>query len=189
MKILLYVLLVFVSETIASDALPIQNPQSSKVFSWVDQSGNHKLSVTNNNSGTYFESNWKSELQVTKCDVKKEKCIERWKIKDFSSNPSQTINYISDSFEVIDVNNDGIKETSFFYIIDNDGLDPFELKFMLHNKDKKLAIRGKIPRVAASTADYHFSFDESFSTEDKDIILYSLSRWNKQVKKLLNESL
>ena len=155
--------------------------------SWKDSGGEHVIRVIEKKSGKYFESNWASSILVEKITKDKESEKLEWDIKDFSSNPSEVVHYVVNTLKIFDVENDGLMESSFTYIIATDGMDPDIIKQMVHKDDIKYAIRGEFPKQLSGIDEYKFKIDGSFSNQSLDFIVASLNIWNKNINKILKE--
>ncbi len=156
-------------------------------ISWKDKGGSHVIRIIEKSSGKYFESNWKSTISVEKKTLKKNKSQLSWNIKDFSKNPSESVNYVPKTLAIFDIDNDGVMESSFTYIIGTDGLDPNTIKQMVHKNNIKFAIRGKIPKRLSDIDEYKFKIDNSFSNQSLEFMTFSLNTWNKTILRLLNK--
>jgi len=67
-----------------------------------------------------------------------------WDIKDFST-PLCDIGLVPNSLQVLDLDGDNYLESCFGYYFLCDGLDPTQVKFMLHSRGQKLPLRGSVP--------------------------------------------
>lgn len=156
-------------------------------ISWKDKGGSHIIRIIEESSGQYFESNWKSTILIEKKTLKKNISQISWDIKDFSKTPSETVNYIPKTLEIFDIDNDGIMESSFTYIIGTDGLDSSKIKQMVHKNNIKFAIRGELPKRLSDIDKYKFKIDSAFSTQSLELMIFSLNTWNRVVLPFLKK--
>jgi hypothetical protein len=70
-----------------------------------------------------------------------------------------------------------MQKLGFFYSINEDGADPMPLKMILYSKDKKLAIRGTIPRSITDLSMYKKTIDAKGI--NKTIEAYASREWDK----------
>lgn len=161
------------------DSVPDQIKYEGKIVDakmWKDKSGEHYVFITEKKQGEYLTENWISKLSsymYTKADggFKME-----WQAKDNVSISSE-INYLGKSLTVKDINNDGEAEVWFFYSFNEDGADPMPLKMILHSKERKLAIRGVIPRSITDLSLYKKTIDAK--DLNKEIENYASKEWDK----------
>lgn len=106
----------------------------------------------------------------------------KWKIRDFAPNPLSWLVFHEDTFKVLDVDGDGVAETEFIYNIGYEGEDPSDLKYMLHSRDKKLAIRGSLPPPFLSRSDaleiYVKNIDPSYNDVSISIKNHASETWD-----------
>jgi len=173
------------------DSLPEQIKHEGDIVDtkmWKDKSGEHYVLISEKKQGEYLTANWLSKVDAymyTKIDGNFKL---GWHVKDNVSISSE-INYLKKSLTVLDINNDGDAEVCFFYSFTEDGADPMPLKMILYTKEKKLAIRGLIPRSVSDLNLYKKVIDAKGVS--KDIKTYASKEWDKtstnQMKKIIGE--
>ncbi len=151
---------------------------------WSESNNQFKIEINSTNKGTFFTDNWSSKLTAVKCQIIDDKCIEIWKIKDFSQHVYESVIYASSSLKTIDLNNDNKQDSIFFYSVSKDGLDPDILKGMFHIDDKKYAIRGTIPKHIDNISDFEYKFDKSFKSLDIKVVLKCKELWDSYVNSI-----
>jgi hypothetical protein len=180
MKIYLVVMLLLVASCSYSEEVIVDK------ISWLDNVGEHEIIIIEKFSGQYFEPNWKSSIVVRKNSIWKGENSMSWEINDFSTSPSETVNYLPKTLKIFDQDGDGVMESSFLYLIGTDGLDNNKLKQMVHKNNVKLAIRGDIPKRLADIDEYKIRIDKVYSSQTKDLIIKSLEIWNVNISNILN---
>lgn len=161
------------------DTIPSQIKYEGKIVDakwWKDKSGEHFVFVTEKKQGEYLTENFLSKLNVymfTKADTG---FTLNWQVRDNTS-ISPEVNYLKNSLTIKDMDNDGNAEAWFFYSINEDGADPMPLKMILYSKDKKLAIRGTIPRSITDLNMYKKTIDAKGM--NKIIEDYASNQWDK----------
>lgn len=115
--------------------------------------------------------------------VKKEgKFVQIWMIQDFVKDCSFDIycEYILPSVAVVDMNKNGIAETSFMYkVVCRSDVSPAGLKLIMHEGTKKYAIRGTTLYTGIGGEK---TIDVSFKTADKALQDFANQQWKKYVK-------
>jgi hypothetical protein len=173
------------------DSLPSQIKYEGKVVDakmWKDKSGEHYVFITQKNQGEYLSENWLSKLNAymyTKADTG---FVIGWQVRDNAS-ISPEISYINKSLAINDIDNDGEAEVWFFYSFSEDGADPMPLKMILYSKEKKLAIRGVIPRSITDLNLYKKTIDAKGL--NSEIENFASKEWDKvatdEMKRLIGD--
>lgn len=148
------------------------------IQTWKDKSGEHIIIITEVGKGDFFTPTWRSEILVEEWTKRNDIFCKVWKIWDFSDNFYSKVSYIENSLNITDLDGDGVCETSFFYEINPDGLDPLVLKCMFHVNERKLAIRGKIPKHLDDAARYEMRIDDTFNDYNPAYKKYATSKWD-----------
>lgn len=106
---------------------------------WNDSSGKNVIIVSSYQKGAPLENGYASEIQAYQYHLKGTAYDTVWKIKDFNYTDAQ-VEYATGTLKLLDIDNDGVAESSFFYTIASN--DRQVTKSILHTKGRKLAIRG-----------------------------------------------
>jgi len=106
-----------------------------------------------------------------------------WKIQDFEKDCEfdLTLEYIKNSLTITDLNNNGIAETSFLYILTcRSDVSPCGLKLLMHEGETKYAIRGttiiRLPNVEPYGGE--MTIDNSFYKAPSGFLDFAKKRWN-----------
>jgi len=155
----------------------IDNGKIKESYSWKDKLGVHLIAVIENQNGNFCEPNYSSQIfvyQYLKADSNYK--IE-WKIKDFVENKCSTVRYLDSSIKIIDIDKDGIAESSFLYGFFHDCCDPIKMKYILHSQGAKLAIRGQVT-MTGELSENNYSLDKAFDKFPKEFKIYASNDWN-----------
>ena len=126
-------------------------------ISFEDRNGTNYFFFSQKN----FSRENRSDLFVYQYTVQNDQAKLVWDIKEFGS-ALCSVKMNDFSLQIIDLDADGLMETSFIYHISCDGLDPEVTKLMLHTKGNKLAIRGSFD-VADKGQELTRNFDAAFN--------------------------
>jgi len=146
---------------------------------WKDKLGLHYLIITYESTGSFFGPNWKAILRGYEYLVTKDKVDLVWDIIDYSTNPYTNVLFVSNSLRISDLNNDGICESMFIYVINPDGLDPAKAKLIFHNHSDKLAIRGLLPKIKDDDKLYEKNVDNAFKSNKNEFLVEASNYWDK----------
>ncbi len=107
-----------------------------------------------------------------------------WKIQDFirDCEVDITLEYIESSLFVSDINKNGIGESTFLYKLSCKGdVSPDDLKLMMHESDKKYAIRGSMDLDVTGYGLERgvMNVDASFNDAPEGFRDFAVDRWNK----------
>jgi len=95
-------------------------------------------------------------------------------------------NYLPDTFAITDLNNDGKAEVWLMYqTVCHGDVSPAEMKIIMHEGEKKYAVRGT-NRVKVSDKAYYggkFTFDEAFNNGPELFREYARQLWKKNLYK------
>jgi len=156
---------------------------------WKDNNGSNVLIITETKDrkkgGQEFQS-WSKELYgyqfITGSDGPK----QVWKISDFIKDceADPTLSYIKNSLSITDINNNGIAESTFLYkLACRSDVSPAGLKLLMHEEDKKYAIRGTTKIVikgeGANTYGGETNVDKSFYDAPEGFLNYAKDEWSK----------
>ncbi len=107
-----------------------------------------------------------------------------WKIQDFirDCEVDITLEYIESSLTVSDINKNGIGESAFLYKLSCKGdVSPDDLKLIMHESDKKYAIRGSMDLDVTGYGLERgvMNIDPSFKGAPDGFKDFAVDRWNK----------
>lgn len=150
---------------------------------YIDKAGKHTIIVCELKQGVYFEEGYRSELYAYSYLHSKDSLPKlEWQIKDFAGAIFGTIGYEKSSLNVFDLDKDGFAETSFFYTTVFEGADPWITKYMLHSKNQKYAIRGKIPVSVDDMERYEKNIDKTYNALPAFFKEYASKEWDRFMK-------
>lgn len=107
-----------------------------------------------------------------------------WKIQDFVDKCPASIEctYVPNSLSITDLNNNGIGESTFLYILGCRGdVSPVGMKLMMHENDIKYALRGE-SQIKSTDGIYGGKIDEvdpSFKKAPDGFLDYAKKQWEK----------
>jgi len=109
-----------------------------------------------------------------------------WQTYDFEKDCpfDVNVNFLPNTFAVTDLNNDGKAEVWLTYKITcRSDVSPATMKIIMHDGDKKYAIRGE-NKVKVSATEYMggaYKFDETFKAGPEVFRLYAAKLWKKNI--------
>ncbi len=105
-----------------------------------------------------------------------------WKINDFVNDCpfDLTLDFISGSLSITDLNDNGIAESTFLYKMACRGdVSPSTLKLMMHEGESKYALRGDmLVTVNGFNEGGKYKVDKSFDSAPSSFLEYAKSQWN-----------
>ena len=149
---------------------------------WKDKIGVHCIAISEVTQKEICEPGFKSQLFALQYSFKDTTITIDWKIQDFGSNECEHVYYLKQSLRIVDIENNGIGEPRFFYEFGHDCCDPLIVKYILHVKDNKLAIRGKIPMHEDDNKLYEKNIDKAFQNYSKIYSDFASKDWDDFVK-------
>lgn len=107
-----------------------------------------------------------------------------WKIQDFvdKCTASLDLSYIPNSLSITDIDNNGIAESTFLYMLGCRGdVSPVGLKLMMHESESKYALRGETFIKYENIADGGEikEVDSSFNKAPNGFFDYAKKQWDK----------
>lgn len=107
-----------------------------------------------------------------------------WKIQDFVKDCEfdLTLNYIKNSLTITDLDSNNIAETCFMYKLScRSDVSPNDLKLMMHEGDKKYAIRGTTRITITGEGKYggEMKIDQAFNTAPREFTEFAKKHWKK----------
>jgi hypothetical protein len=118
--------------------------------------------------------------------VSKDSVRQTWKVHDFIKECPLDIeaNFIENTFQVTDLNNDGIAEIWMMYLVTcTSDVSPVEMKIIMYQDDKKYAMRGhnKIEYPDGQFMGGDYKFDKAFNEAPAPFRDFAKKLWNKNV--------
>ena len=153
---------------------------------WKDKIGVHCIIISELTQKEICEPGFKSQLFVLQYSLKDTTFNIDWKIQDFGSNECEKVFYLKQSLHVVDIEKNVICESRFFYEFGHDCCDPVIVKYMLHIKDDKLAIRGKVPMQEDNKKLYEKNIDKAFQNYSNIYESFASKDWDDFIKNLFN---
>lgn len=155
--------------------------------SWNDRNGFNILLVTetkekDNSNSNDIDARLSKELYGYQYIAGNESSVQVWKIQDYvkDCNAALELFYVKGSLSVTDINNDGVGESTFMYVVDCLGdVSPMGLKLMMHEGKDKYAIRGNTV-VGSQGGD--MKIDSSFDSAPSGFLDYAKTQWKKYRK-------
>lgn len=156
--------------------------------SWTDRNGFNTLIISSKDAVN--EEN--AELFAYVYVEKEGETKKLWQINDFVNGPCDRDIYpVPNSLEIVDLDEDGIAENLFMYILaDNCDASPVSTKLMMHSGETKLVIRGltktflyPVPEVMAEAK----KIDPVFDTAKPIFKVYASGKWDAYVQKETKE--
>jgi hypothetical protein len=156
-----------------------------KTARWRDNNGINTLILSGVYASTLLN---KAEFFAYNYVEKNSRVKLLWQVKDEIMGDCDSDIYLApNTLEVLDINQDGIAESVFMYILsDNCDATPVKTKLMMHSGEKELIIRGltrvfllPIPEVEAESK----KIDPAFKTVDPLIKAYASQKWDEYVRK------
>lgn len=152
---------------------------------WDDKNGRNTLIISGLEADVESE---RAELFAYLYVEKSGQTEKLWQINDFVTGQCDRDIYpIPGSLEIMDLNEDGVAENLFMYILaDNCDATPVNTKLMMHSGEEKLVIRGltkvfllPTPEVTAEAK----IFDPAFDQTRPIFKAYASKKWDDYVEK------
>lgn len=109
-----------------------------------------------------------------------------WQVYDFVNDCPVDINanFVSNTLQVTDINNNGIAEVWLMYkTMCHGDVSPSDMKIIMYEGEKKFAMRGR-NKVKLSAKEYEggeYSFDQAFKSAPAGFRKYAAALWNKNI--------
>ncbi len=158
-----------------------------QAFHWVDKMGDNFVLMTE--TGEYpsknesYDNYRDAELYAYHFLLKSDSIKQIWKIYDFIKNCPVEIkaNFIKNTFQVTDLNRDGIGEIWLMYKVACYGdVSPSEMKIIMFQGHRKFAMRGR-SKVKLSENEYEggeYKFDNAFLNGPSKFRAFAKQLWN-----------
>ena len=177
---------------LAQNQLPSSLPVEGKIknaVKWTDKSGENLVIMTE--TGIFQSKKWKHEAEGRDAELfayhfllSKDGAKQTWKAYDFIKDCPLDIeaSFIKNTFQVTDLNKDGIAEVWLMYkTVCHGDVSPSDMKIIMYQGLHKFAMRGK-NKVKISDRDYiggEYKFDTAFSSGPKEFLDFAKQLWQK----------
>lgn len=109
-----------------------------------------------------------------------------WKVQDFIKDCPVDIeaNFIANTFQVTDLNQDGVAEIWLLYkTVCHGDVSPSNMKIIMYQGQQKFAMRGrnKVEYAAGKFEGGEYTFDEAFSNGPAAFRTFATKLWNKHI--------
>ncbi len=149
---------------------------------FIDKNDKCGLVIRRINHGEFGSSPYRSEIQAGFYSVQKTTSQSIWKLRDFNSNPLETIEYSHNQYRLLDVDSNGQTDVFLWYSKVSDGLDPDTLKLFLYVNGIKYGNRGRIPKLGGDLSLYESKPDANNSKASPEIRRLIQKQWEILVK-------
>lgn len=191
-----------VFSSIAKEKLPKEIVFEGKIkdlIQWQDKDGLHIVVTTE--TGLHTSKKFKHESDGTDAELfayhyrfnkTENKYKQSWKVYDYISDCPVDIeaSFIKDTFQVTDLNNNGIAEIWLMYKKTCHGdVSPCEMKIIMYEGSQKHAMRGE-NKVRISETEFiggSYTFDNAFLKSDKKLRDFAENLWNKNISQKWGE--
>ena len=158
---------------------------------WTDKMGKNIVILTETaayRDRNYEADDWsyKAELFAYHFVINGDSLSRIWRIYDFVPDCilDITAEFVENTFNITDLNNDGYAEIWLMYRVDClGGADPVTTKIIMYEGQQKYAIRG-VSKVAIGTKEFtggEYKCSQSFVEGPKVFLDYALCLWNKNI--------
>ncbi|MDX2248745.1 MAG: hypothetical protein SF052_18305 [Bacteroidia bacterium] len=170
---------------------PLETPFQGELrisASWTDKNGSNTLIISGKDAVNDENAELFAYLYVTQAG----KTEKLWQITDFVNGPcDRDIYLVPNSLEIVDLDEDGIAENLFMYILaDNCDASPVSTKLMMHSGETKLVIRGLTKTFLLPTPEVMAEAkkpDPAFDLAKPIFKVYASGKWDAYVEKETNE--
>ena len=158
---------------------------------WVDSLGDNVAISTE--TGIYQSKKFKhennggdAELFTYHYLVKGDIAFQTWRVYDFISDCPVDIEakFVKNSFQVTDLNQDGIGEIWILYkIVCHGDVSPCDMKIIMYQGQQKYAMRGQ-NKVQISDKEFYggdYKFDKAFTDGPKEFLEFAKKLWDKNI--------
>lgn len=163
------------------------------LIKWQDKDGSHIVLTTE--TGFYTSDKFTHENEGADAelfayhylyDERENKYKSTWKVYDFISDCPVDIeaSFIKNTFQVTDLNNNGIAEVWLMYKkVCHGDVSPCEMKIIMYEGKQKYAMRGenKVQFSQNESIGGDYEFDNSFIKGNKEFKEFAKNLWNKNI--------
>ena len=162
---------------------------------WKDKMGDNIVIATE--SGVYKspvkiegmegEMGKNAEVSAYHFLIQNETPIQLWKMNDYEKDCMFDVeaNFIENTFEITDLNNNGIAETWLMYVTTcTSDVSPKNMKIIMYEGQQKYAMRGN-SKVRINENEYtggDYIFDEAFLNSPEVFRTHAKSKWDSQLQ-------
>ncbi len=161
---------------------------------WTDKSGDNIVITTETGEKTNkkeepTDDGREASLYAYHYIVGKDSTFLAWKIYDFVKDCSFDIeaSFIKNSFQVTDLNNDGVAEVWIMYkIVCTSDVSPCDMKIIMYQGQQKYAMRGQ-NKVKVSDKEFYggdYKFDNAFLDGPTMFRDFAKKMWNKNIMQI-----
>ena len=158
---------------------------------WTDKQGDNIVLTTE--TGIYQNKKFKHENEGSDAElfayhyiIQQATAQLTWKVYDFIKDCPVDIEttYLKNSFQVTDLNNDGVGEVWLMYkTVCHGDVSPSDMKIIMYQGQQKFAMRGK-NKVQISEKEYeggNYTFDKAFEAAHPLFKDFAKKLWNKNI--------
>lgn len=157
---------------------------------WTDKSGDNVVITTETgetvNKNELSDDYRDAALYAYHYIVDKDSTYLSWKVCDFIKECPVDIeaNFVKNTFQVTDLNNDGVAEVWLMYKTACHGdVSPGDMKIIMYQGKQKFAIRGQ-NKVQISENEFlggDYKFDKAFANGPKEFLAFARKLWDKNI--------
>lgn len=164
---------------------------------WVDSLGDNIAILTE--TGIYNSKKFKHENDGSDAKlfayhyiVKGDSAAQTWRVYDYISDCPVDIEaeFIKNSFQVTDLNKDGVSEIWIMYkMVCHGDVSPCDMKIIMYHGQQKFAVRGQ-NKVQFSDKEFYggdYKFDKAFSEGPKEFLEFAKKLWDKNIMQTWGE--
>lgn len=163
---------------------------------WKDKTGNNIVLTTETgetiNKTSPSDDYRDAALYAYHYIVGKDSTYLTWKVYDFIKECPVDIeaNYVKNSFQVTDLNNDGVAEVWLMYkTVCHGDVSPCNMKIIMYQGQQKYVVRGQ-NKVQVSDKEFNggnYKFDKAFADGPKEFLKFAKKLWNKNIMQTWGE--
>lgn len=142
--------------------------------------------VYTNKAYTHDNDGADAEVYAYHYLIKKDSTFLTWRVYDFVKDCNMDLEaiFVLGSFQVTDLNKDGIAEVWVMYkSVCHDDVSPYDMKIIMYQGAQKFALRGQ-NKVKVNSKDYEggqCSFDKAFMEGPKEFRDFAQKLWDKNI--------
>lgn len=169
---------------------------------WTDSLGDNIIILTE--TGIYQSKKFKHETDGRDAElfayhyiIKSDSAVQTWRIYDFISDCPVDIEakFIKNSFQVTDLNKDGVSEIWVMYkIVCQGDVSPCDMKIIMYQGQQKFAMRGqnKVLLGKDENGKNHYiggdyKYDKAFAEGPKEFLEFAKKMWDKNIMQTWEE--
>jgi hypothetical protein len=161
--------------------------QLKEAYNWSDKDGDHITLITETgelrSKNEQFDNYRDAELFAYDFLLQKDCTKQNWRIYDFVKSCPVDIkaNFVKNTFQITDLNNDGKGEIWIMYKVACYGdISPSEMKIIMYHGQQKFAMRGRSKVKLSETENEggEYKFDNAFINGPKIFREFAKQLWN-----------